>query len=228
MNTLLVASGSYICRQEISEMLEGSWQAYTVHDGISAARLLDQLHPDALVIDLNLAIRDGLSILVEHFPELPPIVLVLANELSSYEAETLQSLGIRDVLEIPCSQYDIARHINTQNLSHLGLNTACGMHLFKLGVKVQHDGFRYLHAAIPLCASRGAARFQKEIYPAVMEQCGASSVECVEHSIRFSIKDAWEHRDVQEWNKYFKDTDAPDAKCPTSKVFITTIARMLK
>ena len=228
MSTVLIGSGKLISLQELGFPLQGDWQVKHAVDGFEVCEMLDKFQPDALILDLSLAYRDGLSILIERFPALPPIVAVLTDYLDHNLKTTLSSLGITNIFELPCNQFDVGCLVTTDNLTRLGLNTPCGMHLYKLGISMKNDGYRYLYAAIPMCQFGTAIRFQKELYPEVMRQCGASSVDCVEHSIRFSIKEAWKHRDRAVWARYFPDSDAPDAKCPTSKVFITTIARMLK
>lgn len=228
MRKLLIASSSYISSHELQATLGDDWEIHTCFDGLAASQLLKELHPDAMIIDLNLQMYDGLSLLMDHFPELPPIMLGVTSYYSKYIVETAKSLGVGDVLDLTISQFDIINRFQALYLTHHGINTALGMHLFKLSVNVKNDGYKYLYTAIPLCANAdGAVRFHKELYPEVMRQCGATSIECVEHSIRFTIKDAWKRRDPKVWAKYFPVTEGEDPKCPTSKAFISTIAKML-
>jgi len=228
MSTLLIAVDGYIAASEIKQKLLGEWTVYACDDGLTATELLEKLKPDALIVDLELPTRDGLSILMDQFPSLPPIVIGLSTLKNPYVRTTADSLGVHNIMEIPCDLCDVINHFNALYMTHNGTNNTLSMHLFKLGFSTKNDGYSYIEAAVPICAGAdNSVRFQKEVYPAVMEKCHAASVNTVESSIRFSIKEAWRRRDPKVWAKYFPNAVGKDAKCPSCKVFISTLAKMI-
>lgn len=224
MNSLLIATHQYLSQYELAFPFEGRFRIQYAGDGITATSLLRKFQFDALIIDLNLPYRDGLSILMDIFPRLPKAIVVISDYLGEAEVATLKSMGIQSIIQLPCSQFDIAQHILFQDAAASGNNSPTSLHLLKLGINTSADGYRYLQVAIPLCAKAKVARFHKEIYPEIVRQCNVNSEKCVEHAIRSAIRKAWERRDPAVWAFYFPGSDAPDAKCPTCTEFITTLA----
>ncbi|MBR4017090.1 MAG: hypothetical protein IKK11_04680, partial [Oscillospiraceae bacterium] len=99
-------------------------------------------------------------------------------------------------------------------------------HLNLLGFNLNLDGSRFLIAAINLYAEQPDQRLHKELYPAIQKLCNATNATCVEHSIRTSIRSAWQKRDLSVWSQYFPQT--VDEKCPSNKTFISCVAEITR
>ena len=95
--------------------------------------------------------------------------------------------------------------------------------LLEMGIACHRMGFQQLCIAIPQYAENINISLSKELYPAIAEHMQLSDWRSVEHTIRESIRQAWDHRDLEVWEKYFPRA----AKCPSNKVFLAVMAEYL-
>ena len=105
--------------------------------------------------------------------------------------------------------------------------TAVMQHLRVLGLRSGADGYRYLCSAIPFFAKDMNQALHKEVYPYVVDQCNAVSIEAIEHSIRISIKKAWANHHPDIWSAYFPVDPEGNIECPTNREFIMAVAGKL-
>ena len=90
--------------------------------------------------------------------------------------------------------------------------------LLELGVQPRLLGFRQLCVGIDRYSAGDILSMSKELYPYIGELTGCSAAS-VEHSIRYTITDAWNRRDPEVWGQYFPDA----AKIPSNKEFIAIL-----
>ena len=79
--------------------------------------------------------------------------------------------------------------------------------------------FQQLWVAIDLYALGNIQSMAKDLYPIVSEMTDSTPT-AVEHTIRRSVKYAWNRRDPEVWARYFRDTE----KKPSNKEFIAVLS----
>lgn len=96
--------------------------------------------------------------------------------------------------------------------------------LRELHFSSRHLGYKMLCVAIPCYARNDTQSITKELYPFISKQFGYSNLRAAEHSIRYSIVEAWQHGDPEVWRRYFPGS----ARAPSNLTFISTLAEYLK
>ena len=112
---------------------------------------------------------------------------------------------------------------NYQNFSLTPYEQTIQM-LHDLNCPIHRIGYRHLSEAIPYFAQSSSQSLSKEVYPKVAERFGNMDSRAVEHSIRSTILDAWNHRDPIMWRIYFPHAE----RVPSNKLFISPLAERLR
>ena len=229
MRKLLIADCNEEYRTALAAALNGQYHVLCCRSGSEAFTLLNQEHPDILVLDLMLPELDGLTLLERVSANgIRPMVLAATPILSDYVFSCAQRLGIAYLVRKPCSIEAIACRI--QDLSCRlkapqpkadPVNYVSSL-LLSLNISTKHNGFAYLRESILLMAKDPAQSVTKMLYPAVAHICGCQK-ENVERSIRTALDKAWDKRDEEIWQNYF-----PNARQrPSNAVFISRLAEAL-
>ena len=229
MRKLLIADCNEEYRTALAAALNGQYHVLCCRSGSEAFTLLNQEHPDILVLDLMLPELDGLTLLERVSANgIRPMVLAATPILSDYVFSCAQRLGIAYLVRKPCSIEAIACRI--QDLScrlkapqpkEDPVNYVSSL-LLSLNISTKHNGFAYLRESILLMAKDPAQSVTKMLYPAVAHICSCQK-ENVERSIRTALDKAWDKRDEEIWQKYF-----PNARQrPSNAVFISRLAEAL-
>lgn len=226
MGKLLIAVRSEILAGSIARAMPKGWETHICHDGDTALNILLAQKPDALIIELRLPEKDGLAVLTESFPFLPPAILALTDHTSDYIQGAAPSLGISYFIQLPSSSARIAERITDIAASLVTPPSVLSRHLNKLGIKTGIDGYQCMLIVIPALKENPARRLHKEVYPLAMAACNLTDARCVERSIRFAIKRAWKHRDKDLWAYYFPPEKFGD-ECPCNKVFLRRLAELI-
>lgn len=99
---VLIADGDFVFAKELSRALEesGKFQVIDIAlNGRQAVRMVEERHPDVLVMDILLPELDGLSILEEISSAVPvPIIIATSVFLSNYVAVAAMDLGVRQLI----------------------------------------------------------------------------------------------------------------------------------
>ena len=232
-HTVLIADSSEDFCLELQDILRWICSTHICTRGGRALKLLSQVHPDVLVLDLMLPELDGISLLkAVSATGRRPIILATTCLTSDYIVRTAQDLGVDYLLVKPCDVRSTAARIQEQ-LSTLELSDPSDLHfritglLMMMGISVKLHGFRYLQEAIYqmlMCPNQSVT---KELYPSVARVFDTAGCH-VERSIRSAIGDAWEHRDDRIWQLYFPADQKGMQKRPTNAVFISRIADGLR
>lgn len=223
MQKLVIADHSDVRVNSISNLLQEEWEIHVCADGYTAIDTLKYLDPEALILNLNLEKKDGLTVLEECFPNVPPVTLALSTYISPYVQQIAASLGVGYIMPIPCTVEAVKKRLTDMYAAYLETPSLLIRHLHKLGINTKQDGYHYLLKAIPLFAKDRSQRLQKDIYIDVARSCGANSHQCVEHSIRIAIHAAWKKRDPAIWSFYFPEAE----ECPSNGEFIARLAEMI-
>lgn len=227
MQKLLIAEYSEVLAGNLEKALQNEWDVHICHDGYTTIDTLQSLQPDAMVLNLRLPQKDGLAVLAECFPRIPPVTMALSTYISPYVEQTAASLGVGYIMPLPCEISEITDRLADMYKSYQAPPSKTSQHLRVLGFNTRIDGYSYLLAAIPYFSQNRDLRMLKELYPDIAKICDANNKDCVERSIRFAIQDAWKHRDIKAWSYYFPLNESNDIGCPSNKEFIKRLAELI-
>ena len=229
MRKLLIADCSEEYRTALATALSGQYQVLCCRSGTEALILLQQEHPDILVLDLMLPELDGLTLLERISAQgICPMVLAATPIYSEYVSSCIQQLGIEYLVRKPCSIEaivsrirDLSRRLKAPESKTDPVAFVSSL-LLSLDISTKHNGFAYLREGILLMSKDPAQSVTKVLYPAIAHTCDCHK-ENVERSIRTALDRAWEKRDAEKWQKYF-----PSARQrPSNAVFISRLAEAL-
>ncbi len=226
MGKLLIAVRSDILAGSIARSLSPDWEVSICHDGSAATDLLRTQKIDALILELRLPYKDGLAVLMECFPQLPPAILALTDLDPPYTISTAASYGVSSVIQLPSTIRAIVQRITDIAATVATPPTLLSRHLDKLGIRSGRDGYRCMTIVIPVLRSDPTLRLHKEVYPFAVEALGLSDVRCVEHSIRCAVKEAWLQRDETVWTYYFPP-EKYGTECPNNRTFLRRLAELI-
>lgn len=232
---LLIADSSEGFRRILAEQLRKDFEVHTAADGMQALMLLRRLHPDILVLDLHLALLDGLTLLETARVEgIRPMVLALAPLLSDFVLNRLQQLQVDDALCKPCSISAVVRRVSQfaekmqiQEPAYFSLERSAVELLQLLGVAPHLNGSRYLQRALEQKALSPQSHVTKEIYPRISKEFCVGDPRLVERSIRNAIEYAWKNRNDLLWQYYFPAGEDGTVKRPSNANFISRLAQLL-
>ncbi len=231
MTKVLIAMGSDDLCHVLQELLDYKFSVTCCQDGKTALRLLEELRPEVLVIDLSLPELDGITLLEYAKDFRPPVILATISFDPYYVRDAAVDVGIGYIIKNPGDINALVTRlldmVSRYRKSKANLDPhrtlACEI-LLELDFATNLDGYRYLQAAIPLYAEDPNQRICKELYPAVAHLLGVGDKNNIERSIRSAIEDAWARRNTALWDKYFPPGMVTRPKGPSNKLFISRIA----
>lgn len=103
MQKLIIAHHSDVLVDSLEDVLHNEWEIHTCTTSYPVADMLQYIKPDALVIDLNIRPKDGLTLLAESSCTLPRYILAITNYASPPILHKAETLGVSSVITIPCS-----------------------------------------------------------------------------------------------------------------------------
>ena len=230
MHRIVIAMGSDDLGAALENELNHDFSVVRCFDGITAEELIRCLHPDILLIDLALPLRDGITVLNQCGAQLPPIVLATTAYDGIGIRELLDSGRIDRVFKIPCDVQTIICSISkyaeqTPAGSRRAAKPDLTEILTKLGIPSGRLGFRQLEKAIQLYAQNPNLVMCKELYPMVLDSTSVKDGKIAEHTMRSVIKAAWLQRDKAVWDQYFP---AFQDRYPNNRAFIARLAQEIK
>ncbi|MBQ8881654.1 MAG: hypothetical protein IJ030_05740 [Oscillospiraceae bacterium] len=224
MLKLLIADPSEPFARSLGAELRGEFEIKICTDGVSTLEILQSFRPDALVLNVMLPRKDGLTILQESAYK-PRIILGIMPRNFEYAYQRAIDLGVQYVLISPAVSVLRLRLMDMLKTASPNADPGeqAAIHLHILNFHTHLDGYRQLCVGIPIFAKNPGQLLSKELYPAIAAALGLTDPRTVEHSIRKSIADAWRRRDPAVWGKYFPPSRNP----PTNKAFLSAIAELL-
>ena len=236
---VVVADASQEFRGMLQDMLEGEADlalAGQTGDGEELLRLIGQLRPDVVVMDLLLTGMDGLEVL-ERLGKERPRVLVLSAFSTPSLAEEVAARGGDYCMLKPCRLSAVAERV--RQLAHgqaaqaeaedggdgRELERRVTAIIHDIGVPAHIKGYQYLREAIGLAVADMDVinAVTKVLYPAVAKKYGTTASR-VERAIRHAIEVAWDRGDLETLQKYFGYTVSNAKGKPTNSEFIAMIA----
>ena len=203
-------------------------------DGLEALRLLEEQHPDLLILDTVLPGLDGYGLL-RRLPELGSTrAIVLTGFFSDRIASEVLGLGASYFLTKPCQMDSLLERMRSAAGRDAGepkpmyLKATVTEIIHEIGVPAHIKGYQYLREAIILTVEDMdvITAVTKVLYPAVAKSFNTTPSR-VERAIRHAIEVAWDRGDLETLQKYFGYTVSNTKGKPTNSEFIAMIADRL-
>ena len=209
-------------------------------DGPELLRMVRELEPDAVVMELVLTGMDGLEVLEEIGKlERRPKVVVLSSYARGNMAELAAARGADYYITKPGRVSAVCERIR-QVTSVAGLDTESDQKslnlegqvtaiIHEVGVPAHIKGYQYLREAILIAVNDMDVinAVTKVLYPEVAKHFGTTASR-VERAIRHAIEVAWDRGDLETLQKYFGYTVSNAKGKPTNSEFIAMIADRLQ
>ncbi len=208
-------------------------------DGAELLRLVRELEPDAVVMELVLTSMDGLEVLGElNKLERPPRVLILSSYIRGTVVEEASARGADYFITKPSRPATVCervRQLTTAGVEPdredkgINMETRITAIIHEVGVPAHIKGYQYLREAILIAVNDMDVinAVTKVLYPEVAKRFGTTASR-VERAIRHAIEVAWDRGDLETLQKYFGYTVSNTKGKPTNSEFIAMIADRLQ
>lgn len=239
MKTVLIADADFVFAKELSQALEESEKFQVIDialNGKLAVHMVEERHPDVLVMDILLPELDGLSVLEAIGSVVPPPIVIAASAfLSNYVAVAAMNLGVRQLIKKPCDAAFVAASVGRvcRILSRSGIGydrrSLIANTLHDVGVPANLKGYSYLIDALELTIANPEAAFSmtQSIYDPIAKQHDVKP-ELVSRAIKRAIDIAWDRGDLDTLQSYFGYTVSNTRGMPTNGEFVAIIGETLR
>ena len=208
-------------------------------DGVELLRMVRELKPDAVVMELVLTGMDGMEVLEELAKAEPrPKILVLSNYIRGKVVEEAAARGADYYITKPCRPAALCQRIRQltapegfsgEAVRTVSLETRVTSIIHEVGVPAHIKGYQYLREAILIAVKDMDVinAVTKVLYPEVAKRFNTTASR-VERAIRHAIEVAWDRGDLETLQKYFGYTVSNAKGKPTNSEFIAMIADRLR
>ena len=239
MKTVLIADADFVFAKQLSRALEesGTFQVIDMAlTGKLAVRMVEERHPDVLVMDILLPELDGLSVLEKISSVVPPpIVIATSVFMSNYVAVSAMGLGVRQLIKKPCDAASVAASVEwaCRILPRSGIGydrrSLIANTLHDVGIPANIKGYSYLIDALELTIANPEAAFSmtQSIYVPIAKQHDVKP-ELVSRAINRAIDIAWDRGDLDTLQSYFGYTVSNTRGMPTNGEFVSIIGETLR
>lgn len=208
-------------------------------DGGELVRMVKELEPDAVVMEMVLTGLDGLEVLEQlNTLNRRPKILVLSSYTQGNVVEQAAERGAEFFIAKPCKLSTVCERLR-QVMSPGGLEASGDESpnleaqvtavIHEVGVPAHIKGYQYLREAIIIAVNDMEVinAVTKVLYPEVAKRFGTTASR-VERAIRHAIEVAWDRGDLETLQKYFGYTVSNSKGKPTNSEFIAMIADQLQ
>ena len=209
-------------------------------DGYELVRLVQELEPDAVVMEMVLTGMDGLEVLsqlrqLKHRPK----VLILSSYIRGNVVDMAAGQGADYYLTKPCKIGTVCERIRQltsggglepgKDEQRPNLEAQVTAIIHDVGVPAHIKGYQYLREAILIAVKDMDVinAVTKVLYPEVAKRFDTTASR-VERAIRHAIEVAWDRGDLETLQKYFGYTVSNAKGKPTNSEFIAMIADRLQ
>lgn len=220
---------------------EGFQVVGTANDGEKATRMIMQLKPDVLVLDLMLAKQDGISVLKAIAGmERRPITLATSGFITEYVSTAAANLGVRYLMLKPCDMGSLVERLEEirggesprpiiRRTDKTSIESMVTSIIHEIGVPAHIKGYQYLREAIIIAVNDMDVinAITKVLYPQVAKAFQTTPSR-VERAIRHAIEVAWDRGDLDTLQRFFGYTVSNTKGKPTNSEFIALIADKLQ
>lgn len=208
-------------------------------DGPELLRMVKELRPDAVVMEMVLTGMDGLDVLdgLEKLTDRPK-VLILSSYIKGGMVDMAAAKGADFYMTKPCRISAVGERLRqVMTLGVLEPEQETGPNLesqvtaiiHEVGVPAHIKGYQYLREAIIIAVQDMDVinAVTKVLYPEIAKRFGTTASR-VERAIRHAIEVAWDRGDLETLQKYFGYTVSNAKGKPTNSEFIAMIADRLQ
>ena len=226
--SVILADASEEYRAVLSRAIEGTGEFQVVGStgsGVEALRLVQQKHPQLLLLDLVLPELDGFGLLrqLQSLGDRAPKVIVVSAFCVQRTVNQAVQLGVWYFLPKPCSEESLLELMRQAAYSQQEVGE------FSPALEGQVTGYQYLREAILIAVQDMDVinAVTKVLYPEVAARFSTTPSR-VERAIRHAIEVAWDRGDLETLQKYFGYTVNSAKGKPTNSEFIAMIADRLQ
>ena len=211
-------------------------------DGEQAIRMVRELKPDMLVLDLMLSKQDGLNVLKAiSGMDRKPMILATSSFFTDYVANAVANLGCSYLMTKPCDMAAVVdrleeirggenlRIVPVRRLDKASIEAMVTGVIHEIGVPAHIKGYQYLREAIIIAVNDMDVinAITKVLYPMVAKKFDTTASR-VERAIRHAIEVAWDRGDLDTLQRFFGYTVSNTKGKPTNSEFIALIADKLQ
>ena len=234
MQSLLIADGSEVFAEQLTEALRGSYHIRVCHNGLTALEQLREKKPDVMILDLLLPELDGISLLHAAAAEgIVPHVLGLTRFASAYVMESAERLGVTYLMMKPCEPEavcarlkDLSRYTRPDPVVQPDVRATVSNVLLALRIPTKLRGYVCAREAILYLMRTPGISVTKELYPAVAALCDGTPAQ-VERAIRGAIQAGWTLGQAEVWEQFFTRMADGSVRRPSNAEFLSRIADYL-
>lgn len=226
---LLIADRSedYCCL--LAGILKGKYEIRCCCTGPETVELLESFQPDVLILDVCMPMLDGIRILRTEGMFRPAAIIALISSNGDALMKQLTFLGVDHIMLKPCNIPSLLNRLEEfRQMQQLRIPSHAASYgrVSKMLTQLSFPPGRnteYIRTALPYLVCDPMQGITKELYPVVAEIQGCGSWYQVERGIRSAIRNAYQRRDPQVWQRYFGEEEG----CPSNKAFLLRIAQAL-
>ena len=205
-------------------------------DGAEAVDLFRAFEPDAMVLDMLMPERDGLSVL-EEIGKTDCVVVAVGEVGGESLAGLAMSAGADYYMVKPFAPTELDKHLKllkrnrpmvgtyTRPLNFGALDKKITDVFITVGIPAHIRGYQFLREAVKLAVDNPDVinSITKQLYPEVADRFGTSASK-VERAIRHAIEVAWNKGRIDSINSMFGVRVYSPNEKPTNGEFIALVA----
>ena len=232
MLKVLVADKVSGFAKRVAEYFSGRFEVRVCENGAEVLELCRLWQPDYMLLDMELTLVDGLTILqtLHSSGQMIHILAKTSCVYDNYMGQNLSQLGIHYFLPNPCTVTAAVSQLNSlisfERVEQWDDDDRILNLMLHLGLRYGTGGFACTCEALRIMMHDAHLPLTKVVYPQVARICGGNGVR-VERAIRSTIDKAWENRDDRVWQYYFSPGRDGQIACPTNGEFLCRMALCL-
>ena len=248
---LIADAGEDFCRLcgDAAREEEGIELLGSAGDGETLLRLIEELRPDVVLMDMVLPRLDGYGVLrsLASSEGWRPAVIILSAFANDRVVADAAALGAYYYISKPCDfddVFDRVRAVGAASDASLGvvslpaaqrlkpekrIDTLVTEIIHEIGIPAHIKGYQYIREAIVEVVDDMDLinAVTKALYPQVAKKYNTTPSR-VERAIRHAIEVAWDRGDIEVLQRYFGYTVSGVKGKPTNSEFIALIADKLQ
>lgn len=237
--SVLIADSSANFCEKLSHLLEDYPEINvlgSVNNGEETIHLVNDLHPDVLVIDLLLPPKNGIEVLKQITEaEHKPIIIAVSKTIDKHNAADAAHYGARYLMLKPVDMQALVERIQEsisaidQQETPSNIDWTIIKSIRDMGIPAHIKGYFYLIDAIKIAAADKLAVFNitRKIYEPIAEMYNTTA-EKVSRAISRATVIGWDRADLDTLESYFGDHVFNTMGCPSNAECIAVLAESVR